>query len=61
MTTSRDLSTLRPGDLWEFGGGFYLVMDASLVQCSRCDLPLEDCTGHGSSPESEDNEAETEQ
>lgn len=28
------------------------------VQCSRCDLPLEDCEGHGSSPESGDNEAE---
>lgn len=34
-------------------GGFIEV-----VQCFRCDLPLKDCAGHGSSPESEDNEAE---
>lgn len=28
------------------------------VQCSRCNLPLDECAGHGSSPESEDNQAE---
>lgn len=34
-------------------------VDPDLVPlCSRCNLPFHDCEGHGSSPESPDNDAE---